>query len=54
MRPKSRGAIKITSKDPRDEPLIDPNFLADDEDMRDMREGLRRTIEIMEQPALKD
>ncbi|EER09633.1 Choline dehydrogenase, putative [Perkinsus marinus ATCC 50983] len=54
MRPKSRGAIKITSKDPRDEPLIDPNFLADVEDMRDMREGLRRTIEIMEQPALKD
>ncbi|KAF4690111.1 hypothetical protein FOZ62_014446 [Perkinsus olseni] len=54
MRPRSRGSIKLASKDPRDEPLIDPNFLAVEEDMKDMREGLRRTIEIMEQPALRD
>ncbi|KAF4759035.1 hypothetical protein FOZ63_003036, partial [Perkinsus olseni] len=54
MRPRSRGSIKLASKDPRDEPLIDPNFLAVEEDMEGMREGLRRTIEIMEQPALRD
>mmetsp|Transcript_53358 Transcript_53358/g.159241 ORF Transcript_53358/g.159241 Transcript_53358/m.159241 type:complete len:590 (-) Transcript_53358:272-2041(-) len=53
MRPTSRGTLKLASKDPRDAPLIDPNFLATPEDVEDQRNALRLTMEIMEQQAFK-
>lgn len=33
MRPKSRGSVRVTSADPRAAPLIDPNYLAVDQDL---------------------
>ena len=54
MRPTSRGTVQLETASILDAPLIDPNFLATEEDRRDMRAGLRLTVEIMEQSALKD
>ena len=47
LRPKSVGTVKITSKNPDDDPLIDPNYLSNDEDMEVMIKGYRKMMEIM-------
>ena len=47
LRPKSVGTVKIASTNPDDEPLIDPNYLSDDEDMEVMIKGYRKMMEIM-------
>ena len=54
MRPTSRGTVTLASNSPLEAPLIDPNFLATEDDRRDLRAGLRLTIEIMEQQALQE
>lgn len=40
-RPKSRGRVRIRSADPKADPLIYPNYLAEEEDMRVLIDGLR-------------
>ena len=52
LRPKSRGTIKLDSNDPLAKPLIDPNFLAQRDDMERMIRAVRVTRTIMEQSAL--
>jgi len=52
LRPKSRGTVRIDTKDPLAKPLIDPNFLADRDDMERMIRAVRVTRRVMEQPAL--
>ena len=47
LRPKSVGTVKIASTNPDDDPLIDPNYLSDDEDMEVMIKGYRKMMEIM-------
>ena len=47
LRPKSVGTVKIPSKNPDDDPLIDPNYLSNDEDMEVMIKGYRKMMEIM-------
>tara|TARA_Y100000992_G_scaffold293902_1_gene253038 strand:+ start:294 stop:1967 length:1674 start_codon:yes stop_codon:yes gene_type:complete len=47
LRPKSVGTVKINSKDPNDDPLIDPNYLSNDEDMKTMIKGYRKMMQIM-------
>lgn len=54
MRPTSRGTVQLSSGSALDAPLIDPNFLATEEDRRDLRAGLRLTVDIMEQQALQE
>jgi len=54
LRPTSRGSVKLASADFKEAPLIDPNFLATEEDIVDMRAGVRHTVEILEQSALAD
>ena len=39
-RPASRGEILMNSSDPRDPPLINPNFLGDERDLHDVEAGL--------------
>ncbi|TIV07539.1 MAG: alanine-phosphoribitol ligase, partial [Mesorhizobium sp.] len=39
LRPKSRGSVTLRSPDPRDNPVVDPNFLADPDDLRVSVEG---------------
>ncbi len=50
-RPSSRGEIMAVSADPFVRPAIRPNFLADPDDMRVSKEGIRQAREIFAQPA---
>jgi len=54
MRPESRGTVRLASANPNDAPLIDPNYLATDNDWFVMREGLKLGRELLAQPAFKD
>lgn len=53
LRPGSRGEIRLASADPGTAPLIDPNYLADEEDLRVLVEGVRRGREIFAARAFK-
>lgn len=52
LRPESRGTVGLRSNDPFDAPMIDPNYLAADEDMQVMRESLKIMREVIGQNAL--
>ncbi len=52
LRPLSRGSVRLASKDPTDAPVIDPNFLADRDDMDRMIRGFRMLRTLTAQPAL--
>jgi choline dehydrogenase-like flavoprotein len=53
LRPKARGSVTLRSADPRDAPIVDPNFLGDPEDLRISTEGVRISREIFSQPSLQ-
>ncbi len=50
--PKSRGSVKLASNDPFAMPLIDPNFLGHEDDVKAMVLGLQQTLDIMNDPEL--
>ena len=52
LRPRSRGSIRLASKDPRSAPLIDPNYLSDPDDMERMVRGFKLMRKLLAQPAL--
>ncbi|MDP6691478.1 MAG: choline dehydrogenase [Alphaproteobacteria bacterium] len=52
LRPKSRGSVSLNSADPLAPPRIDPNFLAEDEDLQGLVAGFKLTRRILEAPAL--
>ncbi|MEO1029549.1 MAG: choline dehydrogenase, partial [Pseudomonadota bacterium] len=52
LRPESRGTTHIGSADPFDWPVIDPNYLAAEEDRLVMRRAVKLTREIAGQNAL--
>lgn len=54
MRPKSRGSIRLTSADPRAAPLIDPNYLAVEQDLIALREATNLARAIGNSDAYKD
>ncbi len=47
LKPTSRGTVTITSKDPKDAPLLDPNYFATEVDKAVWRHSLRRITELM-------
>jgi choline dehydrogenase len=49
LRPESRGTITLRSPDPFAPPVIDPNYLAAEEDRRAMRESVKICREIVAQ-----
>ena len=51
LRPRSRGYVRLRSARPADPPLIRCNYLSEAEDLRTLREGVRRLREIFAQPA---
>lgn len=53
LRPESRGTVTLASRNPFDAPAIDPRYLAEENDRRTMRDGLRIVREIVKQDALK-
>ncbi|MBO3277738.1 GMC family oxidoreductase [Pseudomonas schmalbachii] len=52
LRPQSRGTVQIRSADPRDKPLIQPNYLSHPEDLRVAADAIRLTRRIAAAPAL--
>ena len=53
LRPRSRGALTLASADPLVAPRIDPAFLDDPEDVRELIEGYRLTRDLMRAPAMR-
>jgi choline dehydrogenase len=52
LRPKARGTVRLSSKDPRQPPQIDPNFMGHPDDLETTLRGLKTSLEIVAQPAL--
>ena len=51
MRPTSIGHLQLRSTDPKDHPLIQPNYLATEGDREEMRDSVKLTREIFAQKA---
>lgn len=54
MRATSRGFLKLRSVNPRDHPIIEPNYLDTEQDKIDIRAGVRLTREIFEQQVFDE
>jgi choline dehydrogenase len=52
VRPTSRGAVRLSSRDAADPPLIKPNYLSTDDDRRIAAYAIRLTRRIASRPAL--
>jgi len=52
VKPDSRGTLTLRSRDPREQPEIDCNFLSEDRDARRMLEGVKLARKIGRNPAL--
>ncbi len=52
LRPRSRGLISLASNNPYDDPLIDPNYLSDPNDMEVLLRGFKKARGVMNTSAL--
>lgn len=52
LRPRSRGSVTLRSADPTAAPIVDPNYIAEPEDLKTSVEGVKVSRELMNQPAL--
>ena len=53
LRPKARGTVRLRSGDPKDAPVVDPNFLGHPDDLKTSVEGVKISCEIFSQPSLQ-
>lgn len=53
LRPKSKGEIKLRSKNPFDHPLIYPNYFSDPQDMKVLIEGVKIAIALSRTEAFR-
>lgn len=54
MHPTSRGSITLASADPRDPPVIDPNYYATENDRVILRSGVRQALDVVAALKTKD
>ncbi|MCU0941628.1 MAG: choline dehydrogenase [Hydrogenophaga sp.] len=52
LRPRSRGTLRLASRDPQVAPLIDPAFLQDPDDLQRLVRGFKAMRTLVKQPAL--
>ncbi|GMQ25475.1 choline dehydrogenase [Algoriphagus sp. oki45] len=53
LKPKSKGFVGIRSGNAQDAPLIQPNFLSEDEDLKSLVKGAKKALEILDTNAFK-
>ncbi|MFT8951756.1 MAG: GMC family oxidoreductase N-terminal domain-containing protein [Gluconobacter sp.] len=53
LRPKARGSVTLRSSDPREAPIVDPNFLGHPDDLRTTAEGVRLSYEMFGSHSLQ-
>jgi len=53
IRPESKGFIKLKNSDPKEKPMIQPNFLSDKRDLEVLLKGLKKAIDVAEDANLK-
>lgn len=53
LHPKSRGTVSLRTKSINDAPVIQPNFLSEEEDLRQLVKGGRIAMDVMGQDAFK-
>ncbi|MEO0328875.1 MAG: GMC family oxidoreductase N-terminal domain-containing protein [Pseudomonadota bacterium] len=53
LRPKSRGEVRLIDSDATSAPEIDPNFLAEDDDLENLLIGTKMIRQIVEAPSFK-
>ncbi len=54
VRPASRGWVRLASSDPLAKPLINPNYLAEEDDVRRLAEGASLACRIAETKAMRE
>ncbi|RVX65791.1 hypothetical protein B0A52_10322 [Exophiala mesophila] len=52
MNPQSRGTVTLASSDPKDDPIISPNYFSHPYDQKTMVDGLRESLRFLEQGDL--
>lgn len=52
LHPKSRGSVSIKSRNPQDHPVIQPNFLSEEEDLHQLIKGGRLALDILKQEPM--
>jgi choline dehydrogenase len=52
LQPKSRGWVRLADGDPTSMPLINPNFIGEEEDLRAVVESVRAIRKVMAQESL--
>jgi len=53
LRPESRGEVRLTSADPMAKPIVDPNYLSEEADLRVLLAALKRGREILNAPSFR-
>ncbi|CAL1545466.1 unnamed protein product [Lymnaea stagnalis] len=53
LRPRSRGSLRLLNTDPRSQPLIDPNYLAYEEDVEVILTGVKLCKKLLDMPSMK-
>jgi choline dehydrogenase len=53
LRPRSHGTVRLASTDPLVNPVIDPGYFEDEQDLLELVAGVRHTREVMAQAAMR-
>ncbi len=53
IRPKSRGYVSLWSANPSEPPMIQPNYLSDDQDKKLLVEGGKKALQVLDADAFK-
>ncbi|KAG7169502.1 Glucose dehydrogenase [FAD quinone]-like 13 [Homarus americanus] len=53
-RARSRGSVTLKSSDPKSDPVIDPNYVSDPTDVKNLIKGIKFALAVGSTPAMRD